>query len=414
MDGMEGAVAEVISPEPIEETTVDSSAETVETEPTQESTDSDSTTPETPEVSDSQQNGVSPAVKNYIKQLKGSDPKAAQELERAVFGWNQFRTTYPDGIKGVQKLASIVDSIGGEEGLQALESERAEWAALDEKFTAGDPAFVTAIAESDPNAFAAIVPHALTHFAKTNPELYSHLMAGVVTNTVQPIAAELYQALAGDEKYKALAQKLATWFNGLDEQAKTRPQPKVDPEREKLTREREEFENQKVQAIHDSVKTELSGFNASLVESLLAKEYAKNGSNWQQFKAKSPDSAKVLIYNCLTELGRISDPKNDLDKSYRAYIQAGQKDRAVRLLKSRMEEFAPKAVQRMSRAFGGFSSGKPKPTTELNGNGQQPQGERQLPQMPDRKDIDWSRTTNDMILSGKAFLKNQKQMVRFA
>lgn len=383
-----------------QETAVDSGVDTA-------SVDESTSQPE-------QGKAVSPAVKTYLKELKTSDPKAAQEIERAIYGWQQFRTAYPEGIKSVQRMAQIVEAIGGQEGVQAIEAERAEWNALDEKFTAGDPAFVEAIAESDPEAFKKILPHALNKFSQSSPEEYAHLMAGIVTATVEPIAVKLYNALAADEKTKPLAQELADWFNKLDSQAKTRPQPKIDPEREKLQKDREAFENQKAQNFHAEVTNAMRTFNTAKISGELNSQFTKNGQKLADFKVKNPESYRILSENCNTAIQTVIGKDQSFMKQYQTILMSGDKDRALRLAQSKISAVAPDAVKRTVRAFMAFSGQKAKPeAAAVTPNGNDGGGARWLPKQPERKDIDWSRTPNDMVLSGRAYLKGQKQMVRF-
>ena len=414
---LESAVPEVSATEPEV-----SSTETVETSPespveTTETTETQDTQQETEETQgDGRQ--MPAKFKAYLKELQATDPRLAKQLRGEWYAMQQIRASYPGGMKDIQRVAQISEQIGGEEGIAAIEAERAEWSALDEQFTTGDPKFIENIASQDPQAFAKLVPHAIAHYATQDPEGYSHLMAGVVVNTVKDIATKMYNALVQAETTKPLAEELAKWFNGLDELARTKPVQKVDPEREKLTKEREEWENQKAQDYHESVTNEMRTFNSKQIDSDLTAQLTKAGRNAQQFQKQNAESYEILRKNCNESIQGILSKDQTFLKQYGAILQTGDKAKALQFAQAKIRMVSPEAVKRTLRAFlafGGTPATKAPVPANGNGNGTAAKltGELQLSKMPDAKEIDWSRTDKSMILQGKAFIKTQKQMVRF-
>ena len=351
--------------------------------------------------------------KEYLKQLHATDPRLAKQLRGDFYALQQIRASYPGGMKDIQRVAQIAEKIGGEEGLQALEAERAEWNALDEQFTAGDPKFVENISEQDPNAFKQLVPHAIAKYAALDPDGYSHLMAGVVVGTVKDIATKMYNALASKDDTKPLAEELATWFNGIDQLARNKPVAKVDPEREKLTKEREAWETQKAQEFHDSVTNEMRTFNSKQIDTDLDAQLTKSGRNAQGFKKQNAESYEILRRNCNEAIQEMLGKDNAFVQQHKALLMSGDKAKVLQFTQAKIRQVSPEAVKRTLRAFLAFG-GAPKPPAPTNGNGAKPAvQEVQLGKMPSNEEIDWSRTTAKMVMDGKAFLKTRKELVRF-
>src|SRR6185437_15707743 len=84
-------------------------------------------------------------LRNLLKDLKGKDAKLAGEIRDAWFTAKNFQQVFPSPKEAV-KARETLDQLGGDEGIQAIEQERAEWATLDKQFSEGDPSFVDNIA----------------------------------------------------------------------------------------------------------------------------------------------------------------------------------------------------------------------------------------------------------------------------
>jgi len=409
----------------VPEVSVDTAAENTESSAaTTEAVDTsvEASEPESTETQDGQQQqetegdgrAMPAALKSFLKELQQTNPREAKRIRGDFYALQQIRATYPGGMKDIQRVAQIAEQVGGEEGVAAIEAERQEWSALDEQFSSGDPKFVDNISEQDPEAFKQLVPHAISKFAALDPEGYSHLMAGIVVNTVRDMATKMYQALAGKDESKPLAEELAKWFNGLDELARTKPVAKVDPEREKLSKEKQDWENQKAQDFHNSVTNEMRLFNSRQIDSDLDAQLTKAGRNAAGFKKQNTESYEILRRNCNEAIQGILSKDKTFMQQYAAVLQTGDKQKSLQLAQSKIRMVSPEAVKRTLRAFLAFG-GTPKPAVPTNGsgNGKALTAEVQLNKMPDNKDIDWSRTTSKMVMDGKAFLKTRKEMVRF-
>lgn len=389
------------------ESSVESSTDSVET-----STENQESTQESQEV-EGDGRAMPAKFKEYLKELQATDPRLAKQLRGDYYALKQIRDTYPGGMKDIQRVAQIAEKIGGEEGIAAIEAERAEWNELDQQFTIGDPKFVENIATRDPEAFKKLVPHAINRFADLDPDGYSHVMAGVVVNTVRDIANKLYNALSQAEGQKPLAEELATWFNGLDKLAREKPVPKVDPEREKLSKEREEWENQKAQDFHQSVTNEMRTFNSRQIDTDLDGQLTKAGKNPQAFKTQNAESYEILRRNCNEAIQQIIAKDQNWVKQHQAMLMSGDKAKVLQFTQAKIKQVSPQAVKQTLRAFLAFG-GQAKPTVPTNGGVKSEAKVVQLSKQPESKEIDWSRTTNSMVLSGKAFLRGRKEMVTFA
>src|SRR3974390_1591959 len=378
------------------------------------------TGPETTAEGETQEqsfDGRTPAeFKEWIKSLEKTNPRAAKQIRGAFYESQQLRKLYPEGLKQVEKMARLSEEVGGAEGFEKIQGELNEFSDVAKMYMEGDPGFVQDLIESDKGAFLKLIPNATREHPKVAPEEYTHLMEVIVVETIRDPLAEVYQVLVSDEKTKPAAEKLARWFNGLDSQARTQPQPKVDPDREKLNQERQQFEDEKKSRFRADVDAEMGRLNMPQFEKAIAEQFAKAGKNLASYRSKAPESYRMLFENCVQNLDKyLSTAEKGFLDQYNALLAAGEKERAIRLAQAKLKALIPQSVSRTVRTFMSFGmTGKPaipEPKTQAAATGM-----KMLPKEPAREQLDFSRMgakASEMVLSGRAYIKGQKEMVRW-
>lgn len=322
---------------------------------------------------------------------------------------------------GLPKLLEVrgkFQQLGGDEGIAAIESERQEWAGLDEAYSSGDPRFVESIASQDPEAFCKMMPSALEHFQKADQEQYNHVLGRVVFNTIAgwPIS-DIYNALK--ETKPELAQALADNYNAIKGLAEKVPEKKVDPEREKLSQERSQFEQEKTRQYQGGVASDVSKFietqrNAKFDQFL--KPYGKDAAT---LKAKDPDVWDEMVKSLDAELGKTLKADASWSKTYNSILETRDHAKAVKHAQAKIEALLPDLMKKVSGRFFRFAT-----PAKVTANGQKPNANGQpvkplaagvvkVTSMPKGADIDWARNraAGIDVLDKNSYLKGKKELV---
>ena len=398
----EAPVSESVETSSAPETSTET-VETPETVETEVSTDAAKPT-ETEDVTDGR------TIPSKYRELFKQHP----ELRNQWFQNREMLKIFPQGVKQAQELHTKLEQMGGFEGIQQQQQEfeaaRQEWDNLDRQYDAADPQFIKNIAAENKEAFTKLMPTALDTLYETDPAQYSHLMARVVVATLDksPLAS-VYQMLNSKEETKSAAAELAKWYDGIEKLSQQVPVKKVDPEQEKFQQEKQTFEQQKQKEFEQSINTENYQANTRTVDSVLAREFQRVGQNLEAFKKSNPDGYRLMLKNSLEGLTEILSADTEFNRRLSAIVQTKDRAKATRFVQSTVAQKAPDIVTKIFRAFT-KGAAKPMQKAVVPQNGQRTQPVI-MSKQPGEKDIDWNRTTSDMVLAGKAFVKGRKEQV---
>ncbi len=365
---------------------------------------------------------LSPELKKYFDELQGTNPKLAKQLRGAFFAVGEFRAQFPTP-QAAAKAKELIEQVGGEEGLQAIEQERSAWNALDAQYDKGDPQFIKSIAEENPNAFVKLMPTALEEFATRDRDTYNHVMARVLHNTLDKSGVLGYltqlRSVTDVKDAQRLADELLEWAGGIRELASKQPEKKVDPEREKLQTEREKFEQEKRVHFERDIATDFRTHLKTGIESELGKLLAARRIDIKKLARTDPDAYNLLLSNCDRAISIALAKQPDIKQKAAALLATGDKARVLKFYRSRTDRVLAQAVKGVYNAFYKLGGGKQVETTrreEANqqrrdpGTGGSGAGTK-LGKAPESNQIDYSRTTNDMIWKNEAYLKGKKEKV---
>lgn len=357
------------------------------------------------------------ALRQHLANLaaKPETQALAKQIKADFFALRAYREVAPSP-KDVIALKEFQDSIGGPEGLEAIEAERSEWASLDEQYSNGDPKFIENIAAESPEAFEKLVPHALSQFEKQNPEMYEHLMARVMANTfnVRGGVADLVQkAIDGAKSLNnpALNEVLGgiqSWLRYFDEKAQKIPEKKIDPERQKLEQERTAFEQEREQAFVTQLQGQVTGYTQNEVKRLLTGHLGSR---------TIADDDLVVFYNNVIQYitPLLNGDKAYTDRSQR-YLQAKDADGAVKYAKEKMAAILPNAVAKVYKRFYSIGAGgkvQAKPQAAPAGKAPAtpaPQGWVRVQGPPKVEEVDHGKTSQSMKWASQAILRNGKKV----
>jgi hypothetical protein len=357
---------------------------------------------------------------------EGKDQVAAvkqlhQQFERA----SAYQQVFPK-VEEARAAKEFLTEVGGVEGArQTLQSVQES----DEKLYAGDPALISAIVddlktEGKIDALGKLAEPFLTALRKEDePGYYKavapHFLRGLQESDFPAAVNGLHNALKSGnvESAKQIVEGLANWYNGLSRNIEK--QNSVDPEREKLNQEKQEWEQSKQTEVQTGIAKEADSHNNRALGSAL-KSYLHT-----PFFKGFPREALVDLGNGLkAEL--YADLK--ADKAYQTQMKAlwsaKKPDRAriVQYHQAKVDSIAEDIVQRVvARRYPGYAKGGPAAgriaaaaqktaaTNAANAKAVATGKPIYVPQKPAWDSIDWTKDPKQLnYIAGRAYLKSGK------
>jgi hypothetical protein len=390
-------------------------------------------------------------VKKALGAVKETDPKAAEVLRRAVFSTQAWQQVMPGGIRQAREMATAFDEVGGVEGIQTLRDEaqslQAELDGVDQKWTAADPQFFATLAENDPEAFSRAMPVIVEQFLKSDPQAYSSLMGRIMYNTmagkgvIRTMEALLHhananKATAGMAPVIEQLTALLNWSDSIRDLAQNQPERKPDKGLAKLKEKETAFEAKQTAAFKGEVGRDIKSHLENGIMREVGKLLKTRNVNLAALKVKDKERFMAMV----AEADRQLTQEFNKDKAFHAQkdrlMQTKDKERVLRLYQQKIDYMladarGPRIAKKVANIF--YRGAAPARTGAQNGGdrqqGDRQQGERsgqrqnngeqrntqiqRVASRPDASTIDYSKTTDDMILDGRAVLKGSSKIVQW-
>ena len=339
-------------------------------------------------------------IKAHIETLKKTDPALAKELKNLYFANQALKKDFPGGLAEAKKFLEHVQQLGGEEGIQQLNAERAEWKEIDEKFANGDASVLDLFAKENPEGFAKLIPQALDKLATLDRDTYNHALGSVFVSTLDSWRfADTMAALADnlsrvvDSNNQPLltrevqaVQQLAKQYEGVKNLAAKLPEKKVDAAEQKIASERAALAAERFKMTTEHVSSATTSHAQKQYETLIGAE-AKN-QKLDIETLKKAGSYDRFIREIDGEVARAIVADKAAVQKIQSAIQAGKREDAVKLSNAKFDTVASKAVQKVVREWAmlmGPSRAKP----AANGTTQQQTaGVKKLTEAPDTNLVD--------------------------
>lgn len=388
-----------IEPEqPAESEEIEPEGEETEVEPGEEGKTDDRTLPD--------------AIKKAIKAIRTSDPATAKVVKQLYYSDQEYRAAFPKPSDAVA-AKTLIEQVGGPEGLQQIESERQEWTALDQKFEEGSGDFVKSIAEANPDAFVKIAPHAINEWATRAPEQYGYYANTVALNTLKQSGIDLRALAAAHGRYKdnpeaqGIIAEIHNALYDLKQKATDFEQKRTDPREEQLKQKETAFEQKRRADFETGVATQAETFLKEKMQPEIDRILAG--------RKVDPEAAEMMQSMVEREvqkrLAEIPNFENQLETFYRT----GDAQKSTDYIKAQYNRILPEAVKKViTPLYRNIQAPVLKKAVAQNGARSAAPGEVVLKEMPDWKDVDQSKTTVADMIQGKAILKNGKTATGWA
>jgi hypothetical protein len=344
--------------------------------------------------------------KQKVEALKAIDPSLPGKLRDFIFG--QKRLEQAGGLKALLTAKTELEGLGGAEGVAETKAALADYGQLEQLFESGDAKFWSRLAEEAPESFANGMPSAIELFAKSDPELYGHVMARVLVATldgarVSDSLRAVYGALS-DDAAKAELKKVWDAIEGYRELGSKAPERKAKPEDDRVKRLETENQQIKERALLNPVADKGRAHLSSIAEREMSAAY--------QWSATDPDVKEAVMERVRMEVVRASKSDANFGKIFDNLKERGDAAGLERHIKQFQDRVTPKIIQRVAKLFavkpkGASSAKKAAGTAEIK---PAERGWERVVDPPKHTEVDRGKTTEDMVYSGKAVLKSGRKV----
>jgi hypothetical protein len=359
-----------------------------------------------------------------LKAFRDADPDnnraIATQLNDAIGRAEAFTKLFPS-VKEATEFKTLLDTVGGREGITELQSTVEQIQASDAKLYSGDASLIDDIisdlrSENKLDALAKLGTPFLDKLLEVDPKGYAkafapHFVAGLKDANIPGALTAMVEAYKADDK-EGLKKSIAgfvTWYNDLDKRVgEATKAPAVDPEREKFEKERNEFNATKQKEFKTEVmKACQTKDNSSVVKSLTP--FLK-----QPFFKDFPVDTKQDIGKAVRKevWDRLAGDKETQDQ-IKILMKKGDKDKIATYWSSRFSGLVDKVAKEIiTKRYPGYAKTAPKvsskaaPTSAAKFANTTPV---RISAKPKMTDLDFSKDPNQhLFITGKGYLRSGK------
>lgn len=350
-------------------------------------------------------------VKANREKLKAIDPSLPNLLQNALMVNQTLLREFPGGVKEAIAARDALSEIGGVEGIKEREEALGEYQSLEGLFEAGNPEFMTRLADTLPQSFSQMMPGGLEKWREVDPEMYNHVQARVMMNTLDGMKlSDTLEALwsrldpqkQGEER-EALAHLWKT-LNGFRQSAEKAPERKKNAQDEALSRREQEIAQREQRAVLAPVAQQGKAQIQSIVDREMTASY-----QWAQTDSSVKEAVQDRVRQ---EVMKASVKDKNFCRLYDQYKARGDAQGLGRHIKQFQDKVTPAIAQRVAKLFAVKPKGAVKQVAAQTQQAKPAdRGWERVRMQPTIKEIDRSKTSDDMVMDGKAVLKNGRKVI---
>jgi hypothetical protein len=345
--------------------------------------------------------------------------------------------TVGDAMRAIRAQKAAIDALGGEEGIDNLNSEVADYRKEIDQFAQGDPGLIEQLYEGDPKGVVSAAQNILELLGAKNMEQLDTVLLPHLANRLQQVGFVDYLVKAagfckegkGQEAYDTLAE-LGKWWSNLKKDADgiSQGRKQRDPREEEFQRRGQEADRREREFYDSQINTEVTRHNNTAIRRISAelirdaKLKGEGLRDWEQNllsrvldtmrkdKAFQSRAKQIKAKGDVAATSRFINDKfmEVLPTVFRAY-----KNLRFPAIAAKKSSSAA-ATNKGGTASGGAMGGKAGAGTSGNGAGGSGGGALLVQTLPKRDQIDWTKTTDAMYHigrgTGEAVLKDGKRV----
>lgn len=346
-------------------------------------------------------------LKKAIAGLKATSPEVAKQIKGLYYANEEFQKAFPTPADAIT-AKTIIEEIGGPEGIQEIQAEREEWGQIDRDFAEGKKEFVTSLADNNPEGFLKTAPHVINEFAQRAPDQYQYYANNVALNTLSNSGltidnlASAYHRYANNPEAQAIIAEVHNSLVGLKEKAAQFEQKRMDPREEQLKQRETKFEQER--------RADFEGRVANDAETYLSTKMQPEIDRVIGGRKVDPEAMKgyqsMVKAEVEKRLGQIPGFADKLEAHYRT----GDAKKSLDYVQKQYNRILPEAAKVIEPFLRNIAPAKAKAAAAapVAGKSAAP-GEITLREMPDYSQIDFNKCTVADVMQGNAVLKNGKK-----
>jgi hypothetical protein len=358
-------------------------------------------------------------------------PKEMAAIRRSIHFEHNHQQKYPNGVQELESTREAIQPLLEDEtmpigdAIQQIAQERTYFRELDSLFTAGKPEFVAKMADASPESFLELAPTVFQKFSEMNNEGFSSYVTGSVLSYMAgqkvPLQYEVLRTFLpqmpdfpGKDQIIGAVNALYKTQTNLEALA---AKPINKPFTAKTEDKPETGDSNTLQMENNALKWDREADGEAL--SYIGKEAAK-------LAGKTALSTKEMT-TVRAKVSEELDARLSMNKQYvsamKGYLTNGNRTAYLQRLKSERLKILPGAIRRAvadvsdSRPkvakTGTTPNGKPQNNVQTKVNVADPNAFRRISAYP-KGLIDHNRTTQKMLIDGKAYLKDEERPVTWA
>lgn len=268
--------------------------------------------------------------------------KGDKSLKEMYFSAQALKRSFPGGVKEAVELAKNLETLGGLDGIEQIQSENQSYKADSELFLKDQAKWIESAFAENADASLKAFQHSLDYVGEHHPEQYDHLMAKVILNDLGSLPVrEIHGILAGlkdNPQAQDLASKLAKYYNDRDALAKNVPEKKFDA-KEKALQERDATLTTKAQELRNkTINLEAAPYLTKAVDSSIDAEAKAAGFDIAKIRNEQPKRYAKFVQDVKnTIFSKVKDDEKWLGR-YSAALAANETSKCVRMVNSRHDQ----------------------------------------------------------------------------
>ena len=362
-------------------------------------------------------------LEGKVRETAAKIAKIDKEAAKA-FRENYYRTqavmkeipeakTPGEAIQHIRNMRATIDSLGGEQGISDLQSEVSDYRKEIQDFANGskelieqlyDPENPVGLIRATRNSLDVLQAKNVAHFDEAIlPHFAARLEKAGLGNAVEELLGFVKEG-KGQEAYNLLGE-VKKWLSSVKDKAANidKAATAKNPEAEKLAKDKQDFEDQKQKDFQTRVETDVNRWNNPELDKVLGplqkqlglqKEgmsHFRNGVISRIWKVLANDSAYIKGVKAVRAKG---DSVKTAEFIHRAFLE-----RLPEQFRLHRNEIYPNI---------GAAKPKPAPAAAGNGKGKVTPINLQTGQRPRADQVDWTKTSDAMWATGRAYLLDGK------
>ena len=380
---------------------------------------------------------------NKVKGVEALDKDTRRQIQNAIHKAERLEAKFPGGAdKAAEHLAAISKladdpAMPIERVLEETAQERAYFRELDDMFTKGSPEFVNKMSDADPNAFQTMMPTAFMKLAEINPAGFAALVtepivqsmdsAGLTTEfrMLQHLLPQLPEGPARDGVIAAI-EKIFGWTQQIRGHAAKGYQAKKIEPAAGTQQQQGQTPNEVEQLRLDNNRMKWNSAVANEAPSMIKSETARLAAGKVRLTEAEQTKIRKLVGE---EVNARLAANTDYGKAMQGFLKAGNQSGYLARVRSEYKKLIPGATTRAYNdvvaerktkpANNGQQTQKQGTTRQQAATAGTQQGGAQFERIAGPPStlglpIDYTRTTNKMVVNRQAYLKGRDKPVTWA